>query len=63
MNVNLASGLQLGGVEIYPELFQPFGGFPDGSMVQESKLQVNNELAGLGLEGKKELRELIKEME
>ena len=28
---NIAAGLNLGGNEIYPSLFQPFGGFPDSS--------------------------------
>ena len=30
MSLNIAAGLGLGGNESYPDLFQPFGGFPDG---------------------------------
>jgi D(-)-tartrate dehydratase len=30
MSLNIAAGLGLGGNESYPDLFQPYGGFPDG---------------------------------
>jgi hypothetical protein len=29
MSLNIAAGLGLGGNESYPDLFQPYGGFPD----------------------------------
>jgi hypothetical protein len=37
MSLNIAAGLGLGlgGNESYPDLFQPFGGFPDGVTVQD----------------------------
>ena len=34
MSLNIAAGLGLGGNESYPDLFQPFGGFPDGVRVE-----------------------------
>lgn len=33
MSLNIAAGLGLGGNESYPDLFQPYGGFPDGVKV------------------------------
>src|SRR5246127_5011260 len=33
MSLHIAAGLGLGGNESYPDLFQPFGGFPDGVAV------------------------------
>jgi L-alanine-DL-glutamate epimerase-like enolase superfamily enzyme len=30
MSLAIAAGLNLGGNESYPDLFQPYGGFPDG---------------------------------
>ena len=36
MSLNIAAGLGLGGNESYPDLFQPFGGFPDGVKVENS---------------------------
>ena len=35
MSLNIAAGLGLGGNESYPDLFQPFGGFPDGTRVED----------------------------
>jgi hypothetical protein len=34
MSLNIAAGLGLGGNESYPDLFQPYGGFPDGVRVE-----------------------------
>jgi D(-)-tartrate dehydratase len=36
MSLNIAAGLGLGGNESYPDLFQPFGGFPDDVKVENS---------------------------
>src|SRR6187397_2851347 len=36
MSLNIAAGLGLGGNESYPDLFQPYGGFPDGVKVSNS---------------------------
>ncbi len=54
MSLNIAAGLGLGGNENYPDLFQPFGGFPDGVAVEGGHI-VMPELPGIGFEGKAEL--------
>ena len=51
MSLNIAAGLGLGGNESYPDLFQPYGGFPDGVKVENSHI-VMPELPGIGF-GKK----------
>jgi L-alanine-DL-glutamate epimerase-like enolase superfamily enzyme len=51
MALNIAAGLGLGGNESYPDLFQPYGGFPDGVEVQDGHV-VLPELPGIGFEGK-----------
>jgi len=54
MSLNIAAGLGLGGNESYPDLFQPFGGFPDGVKVVDSHVALP-ELPGIGFEGKADL--------
>ncbi|MEE4242680.1 MAG: mandelate racemase/muconate lactonizing enzyme family protein [Desulfopila sp.] len=54
MSLNIAAGLGLGGNESYPDLFQPFGGFPDGVGVVDGHV-VLPELPGIGFEGKADL--------
>lgn len=54
MSLNIAAGLGLGGNESYPDLFQPFGGFPDGVRVDGSYVTLP-ELPGIGFEGKADL--------
>lgn len=54
MSLNIAAGLGLGGNESYPDLFQPYGGFPDGVKVVDSVIEMP-ELPGIGFEGKAEL--------
>lgn len=51
MSLNIAAGLGLGGNESYPDLFQPYGGFPDGVRVENSFIEMP-ELSGIGFEGK-----------
>jgi L-alanine-DL-glutamate epimerase-like enolase superfamily enzyme len=58
MSLNIAAGLGLGGNESYPDLFQPYGGFPDGVKVDNSYVTMPD-LPGIGFEGK---GDLIKEM-
>jgi L-alanine-DL-glutamate epimerase-like enolase superfamily enzyme len=58
MSLNIAAGLGLGGNESYPDLFQPYGGFPDGVRVEAGHITMP-ELPGIGFEGK---ADLIKEM-
>jgi L-alanine-DL-glutamate epimerase-like enolase superfamily enzyme len=54
MSLNIAAGLGLGGNESYPDLFQPYGGFPDGVRVEGGVITMP-ELAGIGFEGKADL--------
>ena len=61
MSLNIAAGLGLGGNESYPDLFQPFGGFPDGVRVEDGHV-VLPELPGIGFEGKAELIAVMREL-
>ncbi len=54
MSLAIAAGLGLGGNESYPDLFQPYGGFPDGVKVENSYVTLP-ELPGIGFEGKSDL--------
>jgi D(-)-tartrate dehydratase len=54
MSLAIAAGLGLGGNESYPDLFQPYGGFPDGVKVKNSIVTLP-ELPGIGFEGKADL--------
>ncbi|HUC19311.1 MAG TPA: mandelate racemase/muconate lactonizing enzyme family protein [Acetobacteraceae bacterium] len=51
MSLAVAAGLGLGGNENYPDLFQPYGGFPDGAHVEDGFVTLP-ELPGIGFEGK-----------
>ena len=48
------AGLGLGGNESYPDLFQPYVGFPDGVRVVDGHVTLP-ELPGIGFEGKSDL--------
>ena len=61
MSLAIAAGLGLGGNESYPDLFQPFGGFPDGVKVENSIITLP-ELNGIGFEGKSDLFSVMKKM-
>jgi len=54
MSLNIAAGLGLGGNESYPDLFQPYGGFPDGVKVIKGHITMPD-LPGIGFEGKADL--------
>ena len=54
MSLNIAAGLGLGGNESYPDLFQPYGGFPDGVRVEDGYVTMPD-LPGIGFEGKSDL--------
>ena len=54
MSLAIAAGLGLGGNESYPDLFQPYGGFPDGVRVDNSFVTLPD-LPGIGFEGKADL--------
>jgi L-alanine-DL-glutamate epimerase-like enolase superfamily enzyme len=61
MSLNIAAGLGLGGNESYPDLFQPYGGFPDTVKVQDGHI-VMPELPGIGFEGKSDLIKVMREL-
>jgi len=61
MSLAIAAGLGLGGNESYPDLFQPFGGFPDGVEVVDGHVTLP-ELAGIGFEGKAALYRELKRL-
>ncbi|MGY2046910.1 mandelate racemase/muconate lactonizing enzyme family protein [Methylobacterium sp. JK268] len=61
MSLNIAAGLGLGGNESYPDLFQPYGGFPDGVRVEDGHITMP-ELPGIGFEGKAELIRVMREL-
>ena len=54
MSLAIAAGLGLGGNESYPDLFQPYGGFPDGVTVDNGYVTLP-QLPGIGFEGKSDL--------
>jgi len=61
MSLNIAAGLGLGGNESYPDLFQPFGGFPDGVKVEDGYITMP-EIPGIGFEGKGDLIKVMREV-
>jgi L-alanine-DL-glutamate epimerase-like enolase superfamily enzyme len=61
MSLNIAAGLGLGGNESYPDLFQPYGGFPDGVGVEQGHITMP-ELPGIGFEGKSDLYAVMREL-
>ena len=58
MSLNIAAGLKLGGNESYPDLFQPFGGFPDGVKVEEGHVRMHD-IPGIGFEARSGLYALM----
>ena len=61
MSLNIAAGLGLGGNESYPDLFQPYGGFPDTVRVEDGHITMP-ELPGIGFEGKSDLSKVMLEL-
>src|SRR3981189_3544625 len=61
MSLNIAAGLGLGGNENYPDLFQPFGGFPDDVRVEAGHI-VMPELPGIGFDGKAALFKVMRQL-
>ncbi len=56
INLHIAVGLELGGCEAYPGVFQPFGGYPAACKIEQG-LVWPTDAPGFGLEQKDELRE------
>ena len=61
MSLAIAAGLGLGGNESYPDLFQPFGGFPDGVAVIDGHVTLPD-LTGIGFEAKADLYRVLKSL-
>lgn len=61
MSLNIAAGLGLGGNESYPDLFQPYGGFPDGVQVVDGHISMPD-LPGIGFEGKSDLIKVMRDL-
>lgn len=61
MSLAIAAGLGLGGNESYPDVFQPYGGFPDGTRVENSIVTLP-ELPGIGFEGKSDLYGIMRDL-
>ena len=61
MSLMIAAGLGLGGNESYPDLFQPYGGFPDGVRVENGRVTMP-EIPGIGFEGKSDLIKVMHEL-
>ena len=58
LGLALAAGLQLGGTETYPLVFQPFGGFGDDAVVTDGQV-TPADIPGTGVESKAELYNTI----
>lgn len=62
--LNMAAGLQLGGSESYPGVFQPYGGFADNIPIVDGYATLPQDLPGLGMELKpKMMDEMHKHLE
>jgi D(-)-tartrate dehydratase len=61
MSLNIAAGLGLGGNESYPDVFQPFGGFADGTPVVNGYVTMP-EVPGVGFEAKAKLFAVMKRL-
>jgi L-alanine-DL-glutamate epimerase-like enolase superfamily enzyme len=61
MSLNIAAGLGLGGNESYPDLFQPYGGFPDSVRVENGHITMPD-LPGIGFEGKTDLTKVMRDL-
>lgn len=59
MSLQIAAGLQLGGNEAYPGVFQPFGKFADGTEIDEGYIRLPD-LPGIGFEANSELYSLLR---
>lgn len=57
--LHAAAGLQLGGSESYPGVFQPFGGFDDDLEIADGFARPSMR-PGLGIEGKSQLWDLVR---
>jgi L-alanine-DL-glutamate epimerase-like enolase superfamily enzyme len=61
MALNIAAGVGLGGSESYPGVFQPFGGFADGSTIEDGYVELPG-IPGIGFEAKAALYRVLKDV-
>ncbi|MFC0402674.1 enolase C-terminal domain-like protein [Paraburkholderia rhizosphaerae] len=61
INLHIAVGLELGGCEAYPGVFQPFGGYPAGCGIGGGLVRPTD-AAGFGLEQKDGLRSWLERL-
>ena len=61
MSLNIAAGLHLGGNESYPDVFQPFGGFADGTPVEDGYVGLPD-VPGVGFEAKSALYDTLRKL-
>lgn len=54
LSLNIASGLQIGGTESYPFVFQPYGGFADDIPIEDGHTRLHD-TPGIGVELKREM--------
>ena len=54
IGLHVVAGLGLGGCEVYPDVFQPMGGFSDDARVEHGSVRVPD-APGFGFEGKSDL--------
>ena len=59
MSLHIAAGLGLGGNESYPDVFQPFGGFADGTPVVDGHVTLPD-VPGIGIEAKGRLHAVMR---
>lgn len=59
LGLHMAAGLQLGGTESYPLVFQPFGGFTDGAVIEDG-FTAPPMAPGLGIEQKADLFDVLR---
>jgi D(-)-tartrate dehydratase len=57
--LNIAVGLGMGGNESYPDVFAPFGGFADGTPVENGRIRMPH-VPGIGFEAKSALYAIMK---
>lgn len=54
LSLNIAAGLQIGGTESYPFVFQPYGGFADDIPIEDGHTRLHD-TPGIGVELKREM--------
>jgi L-alanine-DL-glutamate epimerase-like enolase superfamily enzyme len=59
MSLNMAAGLQLGGNESYPDVFQPYSGFADHTPVIDGRVKVDD-TPGIGFEANESLYQVMR---